>query len=132
MKFTPLLLLFNSAASFSPQTYNKIDITNRRDAFQNLATIFTSGVVATTLVSKPEEASATEYGGTPLFKKVQQIETAKYLPGKFLYPVNSNGVPEKHIPNVVVNGNDVEISANHIMTEEHYIQVSTYVHIMIH
>ena len=39
-----------------------------------------------------------------------------------VYPANTRGVPEKHIPSVSVNGNDVVITANHVMTEEHYIQ----------
>ena len=122
MNLAALTLLFSSVAAFSPPVYNDI---NRRDVLQKTATILTTGatVVATTLVTKPEEALA--FGSeAPLFKKVQQLETANYLPGKPLYPPNVNGAPEKHIPNVLVNGNDIEVSANHVMTEEHYIQVS--------
>ena len=60
----------------------------------------------------------------PLFAKVKQLETANYIGqiGKPVYPPNSDGAPEKHLPQVSVDGNDVEISANHVMTEEHYIQ----------
>jgi superoxide reductase len=56
--------------------------------------------------------------------KVQKLETANYMGriGQPIYPPNSNGVPEKHIPQVSIQGNDVEISANHVMTDEHYIQ----------
>ncbi len=39
-----------------------------------------------------------------------------------VYPANTRGVPGKHSPSVAVNGNDVVITANHVMTEEHYIQ----------
>jgi superoxide reductase len=60
----------------------------------------------------------------PLIAKVQKLETANYMGrvGQPIYPANSNGAPEKHIPQVSIQGNDVEISANHVMSDEHYIQ----------
>lgn len=34
---------------------------------------------------------------------------------------NILGVEEKHIPNILLNGNDLLVSVNHIMEENHYI-----------
>lgn len=97
---------------------------NRRDALQQTATILASGTVAsTTLAANPLEAEA--FGSSmPLMSKVEKLETANYMGriGQPIYPPNSNGAPEKHIPRVNIQGNDVEISANHVMSDEHYIQ----------
>jgi superoxide reductase len=60
----------------------------------------------------------------PLISKVEKLETANYMGqiNKPIYPANVDGAPETHIPTVSINGNDIEISANHVMTEENYIQ----------
>jgi desulfoferrodoxin (superoxide reductase-like protein) len=46
------------------------------------------------------------------------------------YPPNSNGAPEKHLPQIYIgeknndnNSNEIEISMNHVMKEEHYVQI---------
>mmetsp|Transcript_15689 Transcript_15689/g.29595 ORF Transcript_15689/g.29595 Transcript_15689/m.29595 type:complete len:185 (-) Transcript_15689:141-695(-) len=98
---------------------------NRRDAIQQTATILASGTVAAkTLVSEPEDALAAFGSTMPLMAKVQKLESANYMGriGQPIYPANSNGAPEKHIPQVSIKGNDVEIVANHVMSDEHYIQ----------
>ena len=114
------LLLITSAVAFS-QPENNV---NRREAMQQTASILASGTIAsTTITSHPEEAEA--FGSQmPLFAKVAKLETANYMGqiNKPIYVPNSNGAPEKHLPTVSINGNDLEISANHVMTEEHYIQ----------
>lgn len=97
---------------------------NRRDAIEQTVKVLASGVVAsTTLTWEPDNALA--FGSSmPLIAKVQKLETANYMGrvGQPIYPANSNGAPEKHIPQVSIQGNDVEISANHVMSDEHYIQ----------
>jgi len=119
----PLLFISSSTAfAFSQQSPAEV---NRRDAIQQTAAkILASGTIAATvLTSDADEALA--FGNTmPLFSKVDKLETANYMGriGQPVYRPNTSGAPEKHIPNVSVNGNDVEISANHVMTEEHYIQ----------
>mmetsp|Transcript_9690 Transcript_9690/g.13572 ORF Transcript_9690/g.13572 Transcript_9690/m.13572 type:complete len:205 (-) Transcript_9690:301-915(-) len=87
------------------------------------AALITSAVLAAggTVVADPSAAGAYT---PPLFKQVEAIENANYM-GQLtqkVYEPNSNGAPEKHLPQVKVDGQNVEISAPHVMTEEHYIQ----------
>lgn len=140
-----LFLLVGTAVGFAPSTvpartqriassplFNSINSNNnniadddanlpdRRAAMATTAGLITGGVLTSTLTTSPAEAN----NSMPLFVKVKQLETANYMGriGQPIYPPNSNGDPEKHVPQVVVAGNDVSISAKHIMSEEHFIQ----------
>eukprot|EP00591_Stephanopyxis_turris_P007914 CAMPEP_0195526628 /NCGR_PEP_ID=MMETSP0794_2-20130614/27796_1 /TAXON_ID=515487 /ORGANISM="Stephanopyxis turris, Strain CCMP 815" /LENGTH=144 /DNA_ID=CAMNT_0040657365 /DNA_START=238 /DNA_END=672 /DNA_ORIENTATION=+ len=62
--------------------------------------------------------------GPSLFQKVTALEDANYIGqiGHPIYRPNTNGAPEKHFPQVKVDGTSVVVSVPHVMTEEHYIQ----------
>jgi len=87
------------------------------------AAMITSAVLAAggTVMANPSAAGAYT---PPLFKQVEAIENANYIGqiGQKVYEPNTNGAPEKHLPQVKVDGNDVAVSVPHVMTEEHYIQ----------
>lgn len=123
IKFVTLIqfLFISSSAAFSHVSPAKV---NRRDAFKQIATILASGTVAATVLTSNADPALAFGNKMPLFSRVEKLETANYMGqiNKPIYPANVNGVPEKHIPSVSINGNDVEISANHVMTEENYIQ----------
>lgn len=50
-------------------------------------------------------------------------KTAEELGEKNRKLVNSNGAPEKHIPQVIISGNTVNVKVPHVMIEGHYIQL---------
>ena len=143
IKFSTLiqLLLLGSASAFTPSfttttaprtstqlqlqstSNNNENELNRRDALSSFAAIFTAGIITTTTMTMaPEPASAQQ--GLPLFAKVEKLETANYIGqvGQPIYRPNVSGEPERHMPQVKVDGNDVEISANHIQSEDNYVQ----------
>lgn len=101
---------------------------NRRLMTSTTLGLITSGIIAST--SKIEQANASEFKRLPLDVVVNKIEKGLYFGPDMRknlekvpqFPPNSNGNPAKHLPKVVINGNDIEISADHVMTEEHYIQ----------
>lgn len=111
--FTVIFFMLSSSKAFS------ID---RREALGCAAT----GVFV--YVAPPvEPANAIRLPGQgppPLFKVCEQIETANDI-GKIGIPKfkpNSVGAPEKHIPKIQLDGLTVTMSANHVMTPEHYIK----------
>ncbi len=135
IKITSLFLLFlGSATAFAPASgkfssstslllsgesqNNDASLPDRRSAMATAAGVVTGGIL-TSVTSSPAEAQS-----MPLFVKVKQLETANYMGriGQPIYPPNSNGAPEKHIPQVSIDGNNLEITAKHIMSEEHFIQ----------
>ena len=96
---------------------------NRRDALaSSFAAILTAGTGTIALTLAPEPASAQQ--GMPLFAKVEKLETANYIGqvNKPVYRPNVSGEPEIHTPKVKVNGNDVEVYADHAQSEDNYIQ----------
>lgn len=101
---------------------------NRRLMTSTTLGFITSGIIASTSTIEP--ANASEFKRLPLDVVVNKIEKGLYFGPDMRknldkvpqFPPNSNGSPAKHLPKVVVNGNDIEISADHVMTEEHYIQ----------
>ena len=113
---------------------------NRRTAITKATSIVTTSILATTLTSnmniQPSNAAGIPLLGdkeipkVPLDQLVNKIEKGKYFGPDIQrvkrkennYIANSNGAPEKHLPNVTVNGNDIEININHVMKEDHYIQ----------
>mmetsp|Transcript_191 Transcript_191/g.292 ORF Transcript_191/g.292 Transcript_191/m.292 type:complete len:228 (+) Transcript_191:90-773(+) len=97
---------------------------NRRRAIETVAsTSFTSAAL---FASSPEPATASSVGkGSPLFVKVQALESANYIGqiGKPVYVPNTNGAPEKHLPQVSIDSErNLKVTVPHVMTEEHYIQ----------
>jgi superoxide reductase len=96
---------------------------DRREALGFAAT----GVFSAYVVPPVETANAIRLPGQgppPLFKVCEQLETANDI-GKIGIPKfkpNSIGSPEKHIPIIELDGQTVSMSANHVMTPEHYIQ----------
>jgi superoxide reductase len=109
-----IALLLTSSNAFS------ID---RREALGFAAT----GVFSAYVAPPVEAANAIRLPGQgplPLFKVCEQIETANDI-GKIGIPKfkpNSIGAPEKHIPKIELNGQILTMSANHVMTPEHYIK----------
>lgn len=103
---------------------------NRRTLISSTTGILTSSILASTLSA----SAATEEGELkkrpPLTTIVNKIEKGLYFGPNIvkiknqekLYTPNTNGSPEKHLPNVKVNGNDIEISINHVMNDDHFIQ----------
>jgi desulfoferrodoxin (superoxide reductase-like protein) len=81
--------------------------------------------VAAGVFSSREEAQAF-FGEPPsLYRQAEAIENANYLGDFFhkIYEPNSNGDPAKHFPKVSIDGDGiVTVSADHVMTAEHYIQ----------
>ncbi len=113
---------------------------NRRSAISATTGIITSSILLSQsqFQLEPANAATTENptaarNGPPLDVLVNKIEKGKYFGPDVIkmknkepqFAPNSNGAPEKHLPNVVVggvDGTDLEISVNHVMTDEHYIQ----------
>lgn len=101
----------------------------RRSVLSTTTGVIASSILASKSNIEPANAADNE-NGIPLTSLVEKIEKGKYFGTDLvkmknlepLYKPNSNGAPEKHLPKVVVNGNDIEISVNHVMTDEHYIQ----------
>ena len=135
----------SSPSSNSPSDHSISDTTNdtvqssdtnlkdRRSAISTAAGIITSGIVAPKInhaLAADDSKQEQKKKQTSLYTIVDKIEKETYfgldiqkLKNKEpLYKPNSNGAPEKHLPQITMNGNDIEIFVNHVMTEEHYIQ----------
>lgn len=70
-------------------------------------------------------AMATTAGGTlPVAQAATLEKTVAKLEAENIEEVNTKGAPEKHLPNVNVNGNNVEIVVPHVMDPDkpHYIE----------
>lgn len=93
----------NSAVVLSAKRTSEHEQISRRAALL-------SAVAVTTL-------GATKAQALDLYKAAAELEE------KNRKLVNSNGAPEKHIPQVSVSGNTVKVKIPHVMTEGHYIQL---------
>uniref|UniRef100_A0A7S1Y0H4 Desulfoferrodoxin ferrous iron-binding domain-containing protein n=1 Tax=Grammatophora oceanica TaxID=210454 RepID=A0A7S1Y0H4_9STRA len=68
-------------------------------------------------------AGTAALGGSASFAEGEGLnEDVETIIKENMGKANSNGAPEKHIPQVKVDGKLVEVSVPHVMTEEHYIQ----------
>lgn len=111
---------------------NDKHLKDRRSAISTVAGIITAGIVAPKInhAHAADESQQQKKKQTSLYTIVDKIEKETYfgldmqkLKNKEpLYKPNSNGAPEKHLPQVTINGNEIELSVNHVMTDEHYIQ----------
>ena len=131
------LMLLASVSAFTPistrapQTTTKLQSTsdknlhkevNRRDALSSFSTIFTTAAVASAATTiAPESAMAQ---GMPLFAKVDKLESANYIGqvGRPIYQPNVSGDPELYMPQVKVDGNNVEVFTKNKQSEEDYVQ----------
>lgn len=124
MKLFVLLAAIIAVDSFS--TENSKASLHRRTVLANIVTAST-GVVSAYSLLPVQNAHAIRLPGQgplPLFKICEQLETANDI-GKVGVPKfqpNSRGAPEKHLPKVQLDGQSLTVSANHVMTPEHYIQ----------
>lgn len=111
---------------------NPKNLKSRRSAISTAAGIITSGIVAPRInhVLAADEPQQQKKKQPSLYSIVNKIEKESYF-GPDIQKIknrepmnkpNSNGAPEKHLPKVTINGNDIEVAINHVMTEEHYIQ----------
>jgi len=98
---------------------------SRRAAFVRASALSVGGLVLNTKYISGSQHEAVAYEA-PLFEQVKAIENANRM-GQFgnkIYEPNSNGAPEKHLPQVSIEPGTTKISVSvpHVMTEEHYIQ----------
>ena len=144
---SPLVSSLNSASStklFASSQVNKnnnddntnnSEQQNRRAAITTATGIFTTSILTASNIQPSNAAGIPLLGDketpkVPLDQLVNKLEKGKYFGPDIQrikrkennYIANSNGAPEKHLPNVTVKGNDIEININHVMKEDHYIQ----------
>lgn len=83
------------------------------DVSRRSALLTTTAIAAVTLGSPPEALAA-----SALALKLQSLETENSE------QVNSNGAPEKHLPQVTVSNNKVQVVVPHVMDPEkpHFIE----------
>jgi len=145
----------NNNNSNSKNNNDDDNVINRRSAISTTTGIITSSILLSQLQQQPEQVNAnaattdsssttstttSTRNGPPLDVLVNKIEKGKYFGPDVMkmknkeaqFVPNSNGAPEKHIPqiNIIDSASSasapttptVEISANHVMTPEHYIQ----------
>jgi desulfoferrodoxin (superoxide reductase-like protein) len=103
---------------------------SRRTAFISASALAAGGTVTNHLYTGKggllTPYSAFAYEGPPLFEQVKAIESANRIGQPFtkIFEPNSNGAPEKHLPQISIapGTTQVSFSVPHVMTEEHYIQ----------
>jgi desulfoferrodoxin (superoxide reductase-like protein) len=113
----------NTLLSSSQKDETDSSTVNRREAIINVATTF-STITSGASIANADTGAPPQRMGPPLFTIVKQLETANYMGqiGQPIYRPNVNGDPEKHLPKVKIDGQNIEVSVPHVMTKEHFIQ----------